>query len=189
MNNETLNKILLERKKELLKELEAIDIIIDATDSKDVYSEIVKLISVPPTIIPQGSISLGTKILEHNDADFQVSFDHLKHKFYGGGKMIPIVRKVENVTWKSYLIEVIKKLDGSAKTNDIAEVMIYSIKDLSFVRARQIAADLLPELVNDGLLDVEKGNSKKEGHTYMIKGYKLNIVDEYIKKISTQKDA
>ncbi|GEM_PF-6003571 len=189
MNNGTLNKFLIERKKELLKELDAIDVLIDASDSKDVYSEVVKLLSERITFTPQGSTRAETKILEPKDVDISIGMAASQVKFYGGGKMIPIVRKAENTTWKYYLVEVIKRLEGSCKTNDIAEVMIYSIKDLSFVRARQIAADLLPELVNDGLLEVEKGGSKKEGHTYMVKGHKLKIVRDYIKQISTQKDA
>ncbi len=189
MNNETLNKLLLERKKELLKELEAIDILIDASDSKDVFSEVVKLLSGANTFIHHGSVATNTKVLESKDVDTTITIDASKAKFYGGRRAIPIVRKAENTTWKSYLVEVIKRLEGSCKTNDIAEVMIYSIKDLSFVRARQIASDLLPELVNDDLLEVEKGGSKKEGHTYMIKGHKLNIVKDYIKQISIHKDA
>ncbi len=188
MNDETLNKYLLKRKKELLMELEAVEILIDASHSKDVYSEIVKLLIDTAYFTSQGSIQIDTKVIEPKDIDV-VGIKASKHKFYGGGRMIPIVRKTEKATWKEYLIEVLRRLEGRSKTNDIAEVMINSIKDLSFVRARQIAADLLPELVIEGLLDIEKGNSKKEGHTYIVKDYKLNRVKDYIKQLSTHKDA
>jgi hypothetical protein len=189
MDNETLNKFLKERKDILLKELEAIDVLLVAVDSKDVYSDIVNILIESAVATPQGSIAIDTKVIEPKEIDFTVGMKHSKTKWYGGGRMIPIVRKPEKCTWKEYLVEVIKRLDGKGKTNEIAEVMINSVNDLSFVKARQIAADLLPELVEEGLLNVEKGNSKKEGHTYMLKEYKLNKVKDYIKQLSIQKDA
>lgn len=178
MKNEVLNKLLTERKKEILKELEAIDILIDATDSNVFYEEFYSKFfqddySNHMNVIKSGLCSLSNKI---NDNMI----------YYGGGKTIPYVKKDDNSTWKEYLLEVLKELKGNAKTNDIAEVLILSNKDLSFVKARQIAADLLPELVEEGLIEVEKGGSRKEGHTYMLKNNRKFNIDEMIKKIASK---
>lgn len=164
MDKLKLNKLLEDRRNELLKELESIEVILNAKDS---YFDINYLFPYfkPPEL--KGCVNLGTEINYLGDIDFNSNIS--RYKYFGGGKVIPIVEKDSNTTWKSYLIDVIRRLNGTAKTNEIAEVMINSINELSFVKARQIAADLLPELVLEGKLEVEKGTSRKEGHTYKLK--------------------
>jgi hypothetical protein len=100
------------------------------------------------------------------------------HKFYGGGRGIPILPpKSETITWKKYLLGVIEMLGGEGKTNDIANAIILSNKDITYTKARQTAADMLPELVDEGKLFVIKGESRKEGNTYSLKNpFEYNLL-------------
>lgn len=185
MLNKELHKLLNKRRDELLEELNAIDVVL-ASDKSDVHNSLFKY------YVNEGSNWIdGTKIYTdylrfivspndnknwnklHTDGEqdevlckLNACWADLKSNNFG--TVIPVVPKDEESTWKEYLRVVIERLGGKARTGDVANVMINSIKDLSFVRARQIASDLLPELVGDGKLEIVRGESRKEGNTYIV---------------------
>jgi hypothetical protein len=169
MPNKELHNILIERRKKLHKELELLDKLIESDTDKnllDVYRAVIDGIlesDKPNTRIESKTYTIDSKSLKlwerSNANDYIFWFKH-----HGDNKL----PKKEDRTWKNYLIDVILELGGEARTSDIANFIILNNKDLTFAKARQIAADLLPELVEKGSLTVEKGDSKKEGHLYKI---------------------
>lgn len=202
LSNE-LNKILLIRRKELLKQLESLDALIDATDDQDFYKLLTnsylnqicgsKALDVKAEdsdsckFINEGSTSKIT--MKHcNVAKEEISNPNYFNTWFVSGTKRKLTKTTDK-TWKAYLLDVIENLGGESKTSTIAKFIINNNDNLTFVQARQIAADILPELVKDGYLEVEKGDSKKEGHIYRSRA--VNIKD-WIKKYkneSTHKDA
>ena len=76
--------------------------------------------------------------------------------------------KSDDMTWKEYLMYILQQFDKEAKTSDIAKLIIQANRDLTFNKARQTAADILPELVKDNKVEVIKGDSRKEGNSYQL---------------------
>ena len=191
MPNKELIKILKERREELLKELDAIDTLITSESNNGTIDTYLRVLDgfLSKEQHRKEVEEYFDNVFKHSDKGYEavrntfVSYgkDDPKNYFlwfqhYAGNKF----PKPEDRTWKNYLIDVILELGGEAKTSDIANFIILNNKDLNFSKARQVAADLLPELVDKGLLKVEKGDSKKEGHLYKIGDIGLKPVPTFV---------
>jgi predicted glycosyltransferase len=179
MPNKELIKILKERQGELLKELDAINTMLTSKSDKEIVDTYLKVFDglLEKEQHRKEIEEYFDNVFKHTDKNYIDTRDTgtswvksnannyiFWFKHHGENKL----PKKEDRTWKNYLIDVILELGGQARTSDIANFIILNNKELTFSKARQIAADLLPELVEKGLLNVEKGDSKKEGHLYKI---------------------
>ena len=179
MTDKEFNNILFKRRESLKKEIEFIDGILNLESSQEFETSLCSFIGRNQnSIADELRLTInGDKVCLHSHNE-SLSSKHLsnlstKVRYYGGGVAVPIdvhfKGKDKDTTWKNYLLDVIEKLGGEAKTSDIAYTIIQANKDLSFIQARQTAADILPELVKEGKLDIKKGESKKEGNLYTLK--------------------
>jgi hypothetical protein len=146
MINDELKVLLEAKRKDLIKELTAIDVLLGNNDGNIYLQSNVKNI--------EGKAEVIEHKIEHKD-EFRV--DGIKMPSRG-----------ESEIWKDYIYKILKLRGTELKTNQIADIIIKANANVAPARAKQVTADKLLELVNDGKVKVTKGASRKIGYIYEV---------------------
>lgn len=138
MLTEELKTLLLEKRDDLIKELNAIDVLLglnDFTFNKQ------KITSKLETRTFSSAVNENSK--------------GLKPK-----------RDVE--TWKEYILSVMKSIGGKLKSKDIADAILIANKNVSKERVFSVTRDKLAELVKEERVVAKVGVSRKVGNIYEV---------------------
>lgn len=73
------------------------------------------------------------------------------------------------MTWNEYILDILEYFGGRAKTDEIRNIVHNSNSDMSLDEARKQTSKQLSKMISNNVLDVEKGLSKKQGYTYILK--------------------
>lgn len=139
MVTDELKKLLLEKKIDLIKELDAINVLL-GFDNIVVKEE-------------KNTPKLETRV-------FSSAVNNISKK---------IEPKNDNEIWKDYILKVMKIIGGRMKSRDIADaIFIANQKNVTKERVFSVTRDKLAELVNDEKVIVEVGLSRKIGNIYEV---------------------
>ena len=139
MITDELKKLLLEKKIDLIKELDAINVLL-GFDNIVVKEE-------------KNTPKLETRV-------FSSAVNNTSKN---------IEPKNDNEIWKDYILKVMKKIGGRMKSRDIAEaIFTANQKSVTKERVFSVTRDKLGELVNDEKVVVEIGLSRKIGNIYEV---------------------
>lgn len=146
MINDELKVLLEAKRKDLIKELTAIDVLLGNNDGSIYLQSDVKN--------TESKVAVVESKVEVND-EFRV--DDIKMPLKGDSEI-----------WKDYIYKILKLRGSELKTKQIADLIIKANAKVAPARAKQVTADKLLELVNDGKVKVTKGASRKEGYIYEV---------------------
>lgn len=134
-------RILLEAKrKELILELNSIEILLGINEGKNYF--------------------VGKKIEDVDVKNFTELLDDeykLNYRFK---------KKSDSITWKDYIFNIVEVLKYNVRSNQVAEIVAKYNESVSPSRAKQIASDRISDLLKEGKIKATKGNSRKEGYIY-----------------------
>ena len=162
MNQKEFIKVLENYREEKVREINLIDALLEQIKKESLNDAITSiwsfLLNDNDSLSFKGRNNCMSVNYKSNNFSLNTAIWNINH----------ILPKSEEKTWKEYLMYILEQFDKEAKTSDIAKLIIQANKDLTFNKARQTAADILPELVKDNKVEVIKGDSRKEGNTYQI---------------------
>jgi hypothetical protein len=136
MITDELKTLLLEKRLDLVKELNAIDVLLGFDNIK--ASEQNSSLKVETNIFPSAVNDNSKNIKSKTDVE----------------------------TWKDYIFYVMKSIGGKLKSKDIAEVIFSSNSNITKERVYSVTRDKLAELVKEEKITVEVGLSRKVGNIY-----------------------
>lgn len=136
MITDELKTLLLEKRLDLVKELNAIDVLLGFDNIK--LTEQNSSLKVETNIFPSAVNDNSKNIKSKTDVE----------------------------TWKDYVFYVIKSIGGKLKSKDIADAILNANSNVSKERVFSVTRDKLAELVKEEKINVEAGLSRKLGNTY-----------------------
>jgi len=138
MVTDELKILLLEKKADLIKELNAIDVL------------------------------LGLNNVKVNEQAKPAKLETRVFSSAVNNRSINIKSKTEIDTWKEYIFSVMKSIGGKLKSKDIADAILNANKDVSKERVYSVTRDKISELVKEGRVVVKVGLSRKIGNVYEV---------------------
>jgi hypothetical protein len=138
MVSDELKTLLLAKKADLIKELNAINILLG---HKEVEEKIQNVTTQLETRIFSSAVNNRSTTIKAK-SDFE--------------------------TWKEYIFVVMKSIGGKLKSKEIADAILSVNSNTSKERVYSITRDKLAELVKEGRIDSTVGSSRKVGNVYEV---------------------
>ena len=142
MLTEELRILLEAKRKELILELNAIEILLGINEGKKFFED---------------------KKVEEIDVD-EERFSELMDDQYKINYRFK--SKTESITWKDYIFNIIEVLKYNVRSHQVAEIIVKYNENIPPERAKQITSDRISELLKEGKVKAIKGNSRKIGYIY-----------------------
>lgn len=139
MITDELKTLLLEKRLDLVKELNAIDVLLGFDNAK--ATEQNSILKVEANIFPSAVNDSPRRVKSKTDAE----------------------------TWKDYIFNVMKSIGGKLKSKDIADAIFNANNNIvTKERVFSVTRDKLAELVKEERIAVEIGLSRKIGNIYEV---------------------
>lgn len=139
MITDELRTLLLEKRLDLVKELNAIDVLLGFDNA--IVIEQKSILNVETNVFASAVNETSKKVKSKTDAE----------------------------TWKDYIFNVMKSIGGKLKSKDIADVIFSANSNVvTKERVFSVTRDKLAELVKEEKIAVEVGLSRKIGNIYEV---------------------
>lgn len=139
MITDELKTLLLEKRLDLIKELNAIDVLLGFDNTKVIEQK--STLNVETNIFPSAVNETSKKVKSKTDTE----------------------------TWKDYIFNVMKSIGGKLKSKDIADAIFKANNNtVTKERVFSVTRDKLAELVKEEKIAVEVGFSRKVGNIYEV---------------------